>query len=171
MLISGPCGVGKTAVAKILTRRTGIFYIDFDELGVIDMKKRNPSISPFSTSFLNLKECLPPIINKVSDKFILDIGGDSVFRHNVNNDDRLEQILWLKKTYSTHIVILTAIKNILIQRFISTKSRKIIEFDRVWTDWLTVVKPNWQRCADLIIDTSFLTANDTSYLIEEIQEN
>jgi hypothetical protein len=168
IVIAGPCGVGKSKVAKSFAHQTRKKYLDFDELGIADMVKRKVGISPFSSSRLNLKQCLPPILDTISIGFVLDIGGDTVFRPRADNDDRLMQILWLKKTYSAQIVVLTARKDILFERFIASKNRNASEFDETWMDWVTVGKPYWQRCVDLLVDTSLLATDDTSRQIEEM---
>ena len=171
LLISGPCGVGKSTVARILAQRTEKDYLDFDSLGITDMEKIQPRISSFSPSGLNLIECLPPILNEISGEFILDIGGDNIFRPRVDNDKRLKHVLWLKEKYSIQIVILTATRNILCQRFNASRNQILSNFDILWGDWQIIGKPYWQKCADLIIDTSFHTPYETSYRIEEIQKN
>ncbi len=74
----------------------------------------------------------------------------------------LDQVLWLKQEYSVLIVVLTAKKDIVHKRFNKfTKRHKLDLFDKLWMDWLKYEKPNWCKCADLLIDTSSLTKNDT----------
>ncbi len=72
IVISGPCGVGKTTVAKTLTHRTGMEYIGFDERGIADLEKRVNS--PFASMWLYLGECLPLLVKDKSKRFVLDFG-------------------------------------------------------------------------------------------------
>jgi len=162
VVVAGPCGVGKSTIAESFARSVGIVYLDFDELRAIDMKERKGAFSPCSVSKLNLKECLPAKLDKISSSFILDFGGDTVFRDRVNNEDRLDQILWLKENYSVKIILFIATKENLSQRFVaSEKNRDLTEFDKLWIDWQNVAEPYWRRCADLIIDTTALSIDDT----------
>jgi len=161
VVIVGPCGVGKSTVAKFLANRANTPYLDFDEIGIQDMQKRKGQISPFSVSGLNFMQSIPIIIpNTTSAQFVLDIGGDTVFRQNADNYKRLAQVIWLKETYTSSIVILTAQNDILRKRFISTKNRSDYEFDEIWQNWTDISEPHWKKCGDIFIDTSFLTINE-----------
>jgi len=68
LLISGPCGVGKSTVSRILAEITKKSYKDFDKIGIDDMEKRKPGISPFSIAGLNLLKCMPIIFESTSDE-------------------------------------------------------------------------------------------------------
>ena len=160
IVISGPCGVGKTTVAKTLTYRTGMEHIDFDGRGIADLEKRVNS--PFASMWLNLRECLPLLVKDKSKRFVLDFGFGNIFRSKVDNSERLDQVRWLKQEYSAQIVVLTAKKDIVQKRFNKLTNRyKFDLFDKLWMDWLTYEKSNWRKCADLLIDTSSFTKNDT----------
>jgi len=164
LAIVGPCGVGKSTVAKIVCSDLQINYMDFDALGIEDMNSRRIGFSPYSVSKLNFHSVFDN--QKILGKFLLDIGGDTVFRPNVDNDERLEQIFWLKNTYSMQIVVLTARREILAFRFIATKNRCTLEFDDIWNNWVNYAQPNWDRCGDIFIDTSSITAEDISKIIK-----
>lgn len=167
VVIVGPCGVGKSTVAKFLANRANTPYLDFDEIGIQDMQKRKGQVSPFSASRLNFLQSIPTIIPDTTfAKFVLDIGGDTVFRKNVDNDKRLAQVIWLKETYATPIVILAAQKDVLQKRFVSTKKRSGNEFDEIWQNWTDIAEPNWKKRGDIFIDTSFLTVDEISRQIE-----
>jgi shikimate kinase len=169
VVIVGPCGVGKSTVAKFLANRANTLYIDFDEIGIQDMKKRKGKVSPFSASRLNFMQSIPTIIpNTTSTRFVLDIGGDTVFRKKADNDKRLAQVIWLKETYTSPIIVLLAKKDVLQKRFVSTKKRSENEFDEIWQNWIDVAEPNWKKCGDIFIDTSFLTVDET---IKQIETN
>jgi len=156
IVITGPCGVGKTTVAKTLIHRTGMEYIGFDERGIARVN------SPFASMWLNLRECLPLLVKDKSKRFVLDFGFGNIFRSKVDNIERLDQVRWLKQEYSAQIVVLTAKKDIVHKRFNKfTNRHKLDLFDKLWKDWLTYEIPNWRKCADLLIDTSSLTKNDT----------
>ena len=169
VVLVGPCGVGKSTIAKLLANRADTPYFDFDEIGIQDMKKRKGQISPFSASGLNLMQSIPTIIpNTSSVRFVLDIGGDTVFRKNTDNDKRLAQVIWIKDTYTSPIIVLTAKKNVLQKRFVSTKKRNESEFDEIWQNWTDVAELHWKKCGDIFIDTSFLTIEETIRQIETI---
>ena len=160
IVITGPCGVGKTTVAKTLIHRTGMEYIRFDERGIADFEKRVNS--PFASMWLNLRECLPLLVKDKSKGFVLDFHFGNIFRSKVDNSERLDQVRWLKQEYSAQIVVLTAKKDIVHKRFNKfTNRHKLDLFDKLWKDWLTYEIPNWRKCADLLIDTSSLTKIDT----------
>jgi len=168
-VLVGPCGVGKSTVAKSLANRANMAYLDFDEIGIQDMQKQKGQVSPFSGTKLNLMQSIPTIIlSTTSTRFVLDIGCDTVFRQNVDNNERLAQVLWLKKTYTSPIIVLTATKDVLRRRFASTKKRSENEFDGIWENWTDVAEPHWKKCGDIFIDTSLLTVDET---IEEIEVN
>ena len=166
LFIAGPCGVGKSTVAKSLANRANIAYLDFDDIGLLDMQKRKGHVSPFSASRLDLMLSMPIILTTTCTDYILDMGGDTVFRKTADNNERLEQVLWVKKTYTPHIIVLTAIKDILLTRYTSAKVRIINEFDDIWENWLCIAEPYWQKCWDIVIDTSFLTVDETIGQIE-----
>lgn len=166
IVVAGPCGVGKSTVAKLLADQWGVKYLSLDEIRSDDMRKRAGQISPCSVSKLDLKECLGPILNAHSEKFVLDLGGDSVFRKGKDNEERLEQVFWLKRTYEAQVVVLTSQKDVLSWRFLSTKNRAIDEFDEIWQAWILVEEPCWQRCADRFVDTTNLTPENVVRLME-----
>jgi shikimate kinase len=168
LVIVGPCGVGKSSVAKLYAIQQKIKYLDFDAIGLKDMEEHRGKISPFSIMGLNFKLCLPKILDSINSKFILDIGGDNVFRFNVDNNERLAQIIWVKKTYSAQVIVLEAIKEILLNRFIDTKHRKEIEFEQIWKNWQDIANFYWGQCGDIFIDTSFLSIEDTLNQIDLI---
>lgn len=167
VVIVGPCGVGKSTVAKILANRANVTYLDFDEIGIQDMQKRKGQVSPFSASKLNFLQSIPTIIlSTTSSRFVLDIGGDTVFRKNADNDERLAQVIWLKKTYTSPITVLTAKEDVLQRRFVSTKKRSENEFGEIWKSWTDIAEPYWKKCGDIFIDTSYLTVDEIIMQIE-----
>jgi shikimate kinase len=169
LVIVGPCGVGKSTVAMSIARRANLSYLDFDALGLVDMQTRKFQFSPFSVSKLNFRQCLPPLISSVTSAgFVLDIGGETVFRKNVDNHERLDQVLWLKETYTSFVIVLTASRNVLLNRFISAKNRSASEFDRIWDDWVNIAEPYWQKCGNIFVDTSFLAVDEIIVQIEAI---
>jgi shikimate kinase len=167
VVLVGPCGVGKSTVAKCLANRVKIPHLDFDEIGIQDMHKRKGGISPFSVSRLNFRQSIPTIIpDAISTSFVLDIGGDTVFRKKADNKERLSQVFWLKETYNCHIIVLTANKEVLHGRFVPAKNREQSEFDEIWQNWIDVAEPYWKKCGDTFIDTSYLTVTDIMGQIE-----
>ena len=166
IVFAGPCGVGKSTVAKLLADQYSIKYLSLDEIRSDDMRKRAGQISPCSVSRLDLRECLAPTLNAHNENFVLDLGGDSVFRKNKDNEERLEQVFWLKRTYQAKVVVLTSQKDNLRRRFLSTKNRATNEFDEMWQTWIMVEEPHWQRCTDQFLDTTNLTPGNVIGLIK-----
>ena len=164
--IAGPCGVGKSTIGAFFARKSGLAFLDFDELRASEMSRKKSGFSPCSVSKLDLRACLPPILGSLTTEFILDIGGETVFRPNVDNDERREQVVWLKNNYLVSIVVLTATPRILLQRFSASKNRGPTEFDELWTSWKSIGEPYWLSCADLVVDTTGKSAEDSVIEIE-----
>lgn len=174
IILTGPCGVGKSTIGQSYSKRKGIEFIDFDEYRAEEMEKARPNNSAFSVSYLDLRKCLPPLLNTLSENFLLDIGGDTVFRPLADNEDRKNQIHWLKSTYSARLVLLTAKRDILFQRYSTSKDRNrrcanelIVEFYELWNNWLSIGKPYWSECADLQIDISSQSIKDSINQIDQ----
>lgn len=168
-IIVGPCGVGKSTISKDYSQGADLLYLDFDELGMIDMQNQKGQKSPFSATFLDLPKILPDIISSHNSQgFVLDLGGDTVFRKNADNPSRLKQIVWIKENYSSRIVVLIATKDALLRRYIKTKKRTENDFYREWNDWLNIAEPYWRKCGDIFIDTSLLPVAEVVKKINEI---
>lgn len=88
------------------------------------------------------------------------------FAKNADNDERLAQVIWLRETYASPIIVLTAKKDVLQKRFVSTKKRSENEFDEIWKNWTDVAEPHWKKCKGIFIDTSLLTVDETIGQIE-----
>jgi shikimate kinase len=172
LVFVGPCGVGKSTVAKSLAEKTNMMYLDFDEVRSKGMEKYKEPFSPFSVSRLNLRKILPLIIqNETSSNFVLDIGGGTVFRETADNDERFAQVLEVKKTYNARIIILSAKKDILMSRFISVKGRKFYE-ENTWESWINIEEPYWKKCSDVYVDTSFLRVDEiVEKILEQVKNN
>ena len=168
VVLVGPCGVGKSTVGKCVADLANLEYIDFDAEGRLDGVVEKP---PFSKYFLDFKRSLPIVIKNSTTGFVLDIGGDNVFNRNANNDERLDQVLWVKNEYNVQFVVLTATKDILKKRFFSSKGRSENgpdNFDKLWEEWSDIIKPYWEKCGDIFIDTSSLTVEEIRIQIEGI---
>lgn len=166
-ILAGPCSVGKSVVGEHLANHAKLKYLDFDVLGIKDMEKRKGSISPFSRTGLNFRQSLPMIMATSIEGFVLDIGGSTVFHEKADNKERLTQVLWLKNTYLAQVIVLTATKETLSNRYISDESRiNKLEFDAIWDEWVNYAEPYWRQCGDVFIDTSFLTIDDVIVKIE-----
>jgi len=157
LVVVGPCGVGKSRISRIIAENANVVYIDFDEIRAADMNRRRGQVSPCSVSRLNLRKCIPYVLDPYPEGFILDMGGDTVFRSNADNENRFEQVMWLKQTYSASITLITAEEKELCQRFLASKNRGAEEFDNLWQNWQTIEEPYWRRCADVVIDSTGLS--------------
>lgn len=156
LFIAGPCSVGKSTVSNIVSKYLSIEYLDYDNLGIKDMENNNHQISPFSLMGFNLKKSIYPLIENNSNGFIIDMGGENVFRHGVDNDNRLRQILDLKEDLQVKVIVLFSNQQILYKRFCSSKNRKKEEFLSIWNNWIELIFPYWKICGDRFIDTSYL---------------
>jgi hypothetical protein len=152
---AGPCGIGKTTLGKLLSKKLGLNFIDHDEMK--DKIKLNPN--PCSLSYLNLDDCFRASLTVEGNPntFIFSVGGDSIFRSNANNDERLTHLLQARRKYGFVVVVLTAERAILEHRFLKISTRNNEEFLGIWRNWNNIEKPYWERCADCIIETSKLT--------------
>jgi len=167
LLISGPCGVGKSAISKILALKLNKTYLNFDELGLCDMEKRNPEISPFSHGGFDILACMQIMLEKIKEEFILDIGGDNIFRLGADNNRYLNDLFKLKRKYSVKIFIIIADKETVCMRFWKTRSKSLkIDFEKIWEVWRDITKPYWEKCLDFLIDTTTLSETDTCQIIE-----
>lgn len=87
VILVGPCGVGKSVVGKSFANRAKLIYLDFDALGVADMEKRKGENSPFSRSRLNFRQSIPIIMDTTIGRYVLDIGGSTIFHAKANNNE------------------------------------------------------------------------------------
>lgn len=171
IVIAGPCGIGKSTIAKSFAQEAGRAFLDFDDVRAEEMSRRSTGFSPCSVSKLNLQECLPPVLSALTREFVLDIGGDTVFRPHTDNDERRQQVLWLKRSLSALVVVLTAEREILFQRFSTGKMRDLKEFDGLWLDWKTIGEIYWLGCADLVLDTTYKTIRESISEIKEVEKS
>ena len=167
IVIAGPCGVGKSTVAKPLAEQVQAEYLDFDE---IRATKKN-SI-PCMLSRLNIIECLSSELALFKLGFVLDVGGGTVFRPNTDNVERMRQVRQLKNLYLARVVVLTADRDTLFKRYmnskpdVSSKNENASYFENALSNWKVTEQPYWEQCAELTIDTTLLTGKDTIKMIE-----
>ncbi len=134
----------------------------------LDKIRENDNSLPCSLSKLNIIECLSKELSNASTKFILDIGGGTVFYQTANIDEQLNLIIRLKKEYLAQVILLKANKGNLFERYtISTMKKGIVSaksnkdyFNMAWVNWRKFEQPNWKKCSDATIDTTSLTVND-----------
>jgi shikimate kinase len=153
--------VGKTAVANILATRISMTALDFDEI-----RAKHVHMPEFRLSSLNLVRCLPILLRLAPTGFVLDVGGDTVFRPNAKNDARLTDLQQFKNASASLVVVLTATRDVLLKRFLSTKGRSLATPNHPWEDWERVAAPYWAQCADFSLDTSSLDPNQVASRIE-----
>jgi hypothetical protein len=161
MLLSGPCGVGKTSIAALLeTRFSGLRHLDVDRLSVLP---DGMSFAPgCASSSFNLEDCLSAHLAASPSGFVIDIGGDTMFREGADNDQRLRQVLEFKQRHGVRVVLLTSQEAVLRSRFVACKSRLPDEFDAPWRDWVETAEPYWRRCADCVVDAGAFDLADSA---------
>jgi predicted ABC-type ATPase len=112
VLLAGPAGVGKTQIAcELASRAPGVNHIEHDAL---------KGETPCSPRGFDPYQCFSSRVS-ASAQFVIDIGGGSVFRSDVDNDARLRRIRAFKHDYSIVIVLITANRAVVRQRFLSSK--------------------------------------------------
>ena len=169
IILSGPCGVGKTTVGAWLANLLLARFVDFDRLRSQYFPAETAvAPSPFSVSYLDLLECLPAIRAQVPADFVLAIGGDTLFRRNVSNPDRLRSMREFITLCPAHVAVLTADRDALLPRYLSVGHRTMQGFEMVWQDWLEIVEPCWRQCANLWIDTSLLSPPEVAQEIQTL---
>ncbi len=148
-MVAGPCGIGKTMFSsQLIFDLPNIRHIELDKIKY--QTDQNPS--PCSLRYLNLEKCFAPHIQSRKSGFVIDIGGDAIFRSQVDNLARLQQVNDFKLKYDITIILLIASHDFVQDRFLSTKNRHINEFAGVWKAWESIEYPHWLKCADVVID-------------------
>lgn len=146
LLLAGPVSVGKSTVAESLcSAQPHVRHIEHDRL-----KRSNVSCG---VGGFDPERCFAPQIEAGDTGFVIDIGGDSIFRASADNRYRLRQLVDFKEKHGVTVVLLTATRDTLRRRFLSSKERTEDEFVPAWTEW-QVAEPFWNRCTDIRVDTS-----------------
>ena len=147
ILLTGPVAIGKSTTAMELNSAyPKVKHIEHDRLKLTNGL-------PCSVTRFDPNRCFSPHIEACRSGFVIDIGGDSVFRSTADNNHRLRQILGFKKKYGISVVLLTATRETLLRRFLGSKGRTEDEFEPVWIDWQSIGQPFWNQCADVRIQT------------------
>ena len=148
LFLSGPCGIGKSAVSTALAMRyPGLLRVGHDDL-------KQPSM-PIACSILRFDPfgCFSPLIEGL-DKFVIDIGGGCVFRPNVDNEARFKRLQEFREAYRLRFVLLTARDDAVEARYLSCKNRHQASFEEDYGSWKANEEPWWTRLADVILDTT-----------------
>lgn len=125
--------------------------LEFDALRLEYLNKPE-----FQLSTLNLLRCLPTLRTLAPEGFILDMGGDTLFRPDTDNDARLANINGFKAACAAAVVLLAATKAVVLTRYVSVKGGIQSAFEADWTHWQRFGAPRWKECADIALDTSSL---------------
>lgn len=159
----GFMGVGKTVVGKLLSEKTGLFYVDIDEEIVNRTGKSIPKIfSEDGEAAFRIIE--NEVVYDISSNGgqIIACGGGTVL--NPKNRDNL------KKTSS--MVLLTADPLIILQRIENEGEKRplLMTKDKVGKihSLLQERNPKYVEAADLIVDTSELVPDQ---VVDEILKN
>jgi len=147
--LAGSSGVGKSALGgKINESYQEIHHIEWD------LYKH---LKPCMVSSLNIEICLSTLLNDHRIEFILDIPGDTIFKQNKFNQDRLKIFLNEKQKYGFSVLLLHADKNTVRRRYLSSiKGGTPVCFEIDWNNWENFEKPFWEKCADYLIDTTYI---------------
>jgi len=160
IILAGPCGVGKSTIAPRVAKKKNIACVEFDEV-----KKAYPNEICFWSSRLNLQKCLSIILMNQAGDFILDIGGDTVFRNGVDNEHRLQELFCLKKNIGLKIIVLVASEDILQSRYYQSPKSKFSQGKYPYGIWKKDAEVYWFQCADKVIDTTLLSIDEEEEII------
>ncbi len=140
LLLAGPPGIGKTTIACGLRKIDNTFvHIELDKL------KENISCS--SIHYFSISKCLEPEIKDTKD-YIIDVGGDSIFRKNSNVPELLKSVEMFKDIHSIYIILLSADEDIVKQRYMEFPGSFEDMFTDSWKNWKSFCEPNWEKCCD-----------------------
>lgn len=139
LLLAGPAGVGKTTLACEVAKKYNLAHIDHDRLKVSNNRCTLHDFDPF--------DCFSNTISP-QEQFVIDIGAGTVFRGDKNNSERLDLMNAFKRHFGLTIVVLTADRAVVRERFLRKKgSPPESEFDNTWALW-EVARTWWMKCAD-----------------------
>ena len=149
IMLVGPAGVGKSDAARAIHDACpAIEHIEHDSL-----KPEGPGLSPCSVSGFNLTECFGPHVRR-APQFVLDVGAGCVFRAGVDNETRFREVQEFKAQHSLQVVLLTARREIVLERYLTFPGSFEKYFESAWLGWNQIEGPYWARCADFTIDSS-----------------
>ncbi len=153
ILIAGPCGVGKSTVAELVAKQTGLPCVDLDAA----RRKYRDADSAFRDAYFNLAGCVRRVAP--DGDAVIDIGGDTMFRTGASALDSLDmyrdQVEKLKAAGGCAVVVLDAPEPVLRTRFESCKPGRAGWFDAGIASW-AIAKPYWEDLADVALDTDGL---------------
>jgi cytidylate kinase len=161
ILLSGPCGIGKTAIASRLSINLRIKHVDLDKFSDL----------PCTRGWFDLNKCMPILQKEITGDFILDVGGSTIFHRGVDNDNHLKDILSVKQICQFIVITLFANKEIAEKRFKATRSSYTLtqdDFEKIWLEWNEIILPYWEKCLDFLVDTSYLSIDQTCQIIEKL---
>lgn len=161
ILLAGPCGVGKSKAARMIAaHRPATPVLDVDALRFLP---DGITVAPgCALSHFDIELCLGQQLDAVGTDFVIDLGGDTLFRSCADNNARLDQLRNFKLARGIHVVLLCASESVALRRFLSCKGRTPDMFAPQWNEWRDVAAPYWHACADSVIETDNLDLNSES---------
>jgi hypothetical protein len=150
IVLVGACGVGKSEAAREIGRlRRAVQVIEHDAL-----KHSTKQASPCSVSAFDLFACFSSHIVS-TEQFVLDMGGGVIFRSGIDNEARLQDVLRFKRQFSVKVVMLTARRDVVLERYLQFPGSFEKYFERAWCEWVEIEGPFWEKCVDFSpLDTS-----------------
>ncbi len=159
VVLIGPMGVGKTTIGKKLAKRLELPFIDTDQVVV---KSHGPIDRIFQTQgeivFRKLEE--ESVANALAFPAVIATGGGAILSETTQNNLKSSYVIYLS-TDGTHM-----------KSRLSHSKRPLLA--NGMDDWKRIYaerKPLYEQLADLEIDTSKMSLNETIRLIcEKLEE-
>lgn len=164
IVLVGFMGTGKTAVAKLLSKRLRMRYVSTDEL--IEKREKQPIADIFAKKgeeyFRQAEEKVVKDVSSMKD-IVIDAGGGVVIKE--------ENIKKLKK--NGIIICLTATADVILERTKGYKHRPILNVDepKKKIEELLLARTPYYKKANYTIDTSKASVKEVVEKIERILEN
>lgn len=144
LFVCGPCGVGKSTVSAWLASKLSYQHIEWDIVA--------PKLG-ITVNGTDLHRLMPHL-GKIEQGFILDFGGDAIFRPNQDNAVNRAQLLNLKGQLCMNGLLLNAPKSVVLERLHTSPKGPILDFDAYWDSWINFGLPNWVSCVEHVVSNS-----------------
>lgn len=165
IVLTGFMGTGKTAIGRIVARLLKYEFVDTDQLvEEVTGLTINQIFQKYGEVRFRSEEAL--VVKKLANKkrLVIATGGGVVL------DEENVKILKKNGTF----VLLTTDPNVILERVSRRNTRPLLAKGKTMDNILNLLKerePYYKKCADLIVDTSSTSLDDTAeQVIKKIKE-